>query len=171
MEEDFEERRFQCFAEQLQTRASGKKGPLGKAAWTVHHNTNLTRLGPSPPVNQAALRAGSSLQPSASLDRTLFQTFRQTESTKIYCQAIQYAGLPNKIQNKSAYHISHRVLSFSFSRRNWDSPNPSPAGECTPPPPPVLGEGTHSLAREGLGESQFRRGDIHCGTLYIRRTL
>ncbi len=23
------------------------------------------------------------------------------------------------------------------------------------------------LAREGLGESQFRRGDIHCGTLYI----
>jgi hypothetical protein len=23
------------------------------------------------------------------------------------------------------------------------------------------------MAREGLGESQFRRGDIHCGTLYI----
>jgi hypothetical protein len=35
------------------------------------------------------------------------------------------------------------------------------------PPPPVLGGGEHSLAREGLGESQFRRGDIHCGTLYI----
>jgi hypothetical protein len=30
-----------------------------------------------------------------------------------------------------------------------------------------MGGGTHSLAREGLGESQFRRGDIHCGTLYI----
>jgi hypothetical protein len=24
-----------------------------------------------------------------------------------------------------------------------------------------------ALAREGLGESQFRRGDIHCGTLYV----
>jgi len=42
---------------------------------------------------------------------------------------------------------------------------PPPAGECAPLP--VLGERTHSLAREGLGESQFRRGDIHCGTLYI----
>ncbi len=38
---------------------------------------------------------------------------------------------------------------------------------CPPPPPPVLGRGAHPLAREGLGESQFRRGDIHCGTLYI----
>jgi hypothetical protein len=26
-----------------------------------------------------------------------------------------------------------RVLSFFSSRRNWDSPNPSPAGECAPP--------------------------------------
>jgi hypothetical protein len=58
------------------------------------------------------------------------------------------------------------VLSFSSNRRNWDSPNPSPAGECAPPPP-VLGGGEHSLAREGLGESQFRRGDRHCGSLYV----
>ncbi len=53
------------------------------------------------------------------------------------------------------------------SRRNWDSPNPSFAGEV--PPPRVWGEG-HTRwreAREGLGESQFRRGDVHCGTLYI----
>ncbi len=35
-----------------------------------------------------------------------------------------------------------------------------------PPPPLVRGRGK-SLAREGMGESQFRRGDIHCGTLYI----
>ncbi len=32
--------------------------------------------------------------------------------------------------------------------------------------PPVLGRGAHSLARERLGESQFRRGDIHCG-IYV----
>ncbi len=35
------------------------------------------------------------------------------------------------------------------------------------PPPPLLGGRAHSLAREGLGDSQFRRVDIHCGTLYI----
>jgi hypothetical protein len=60
-------------------------------------------------------------------------------------------------------HSLGRVPSFFSSRRNWNSP------ECAsvPPPPPVLGGGAHSLAREGLRESQFRRGDIHCGTLYI----
>jgi hypothetical protein len=35
--------------------------PSGKAAWTVHHNTNLTWLGQSPPASQAGLRVGSSL--------------------------------------------------------------------------------------------------------------
>ncbi len=35
------------------------------------------------------------------------------------------------------------------------------------PPPGSGGRGTHLLAREGVGESQFRRGDIHCGTLYM----
>jgi hypothetical protein len=33
--------------------------------------------------------------------------------------------------------------------------------------PPGTGGGAHSLAREGMGESQFRRRDIHCGTLDI----
>ncbi len=38
------------------------------------------------------------------------------------------------------------------------------AGECAPLP--VLGGGTHSLSREVLGlESQFCRGNIHCGTV------
>ncbi len=52
-------------------------------------------------------------------------------------------------------------------RHKWDSPNASPAGEC-PPPPLVPEGGANSLAREGVGESQFRRGDRHCGTLYLR---
>jgi hypothetical protein len=30
-------------------------------------------------------------------------------------------------------HRVRRVLSFFSSRRNWDSPNPSPARECPPP--------------------------------------
>ncbi len=63
-------------------------------------------------------------------------------------------------------HIVGRVLSFFSSRRNWDSPTPLAAGECANP---TLWSGgrAHSLAGEGLGKSQFRRGDIHCGALYI----
>ncbi len=58
-------------------------------------------------------------------------------------------------------HREGRVLSFFSSRRNWDSPTPLAAGECA----------SHSLVRgegEGLGESKFRRGDIHCGALCIK---
>jgi hypothetical protein len=67
----------------------------------------------------------------------------------------------------SGYPFDHRMLCFFSSRRYWNSPNPSPAGECAPPPPLVPGGGAHSLAREGLGESQFRRGEIHHGTLCL----
>ncbi len=35
------------------------------------------------------------------------------------------------------------------------------------PPPLVPGGGAHSLAREGVGEYQYRRRDIHCGTIYM----
>ncbi len=64
-------------------------------------------------------------------------------------------------------HRVGRELSFFSSRRNCDSPmHPSPAGECAPPPFGSGMGGTLALAGEGLGKSQFRRGDIHCGTLY-----
>ncbi len=36
-----------------------------------------------------------------------------------------------------------------------------------PPPLLVPGGGAHTLAKEGVREYQFRRGDIHCGTLYM----
>ncbi len=55
-------------------------------------------------------------------------------------------------------------------RRNWDSPNPSLASKCAPPPG-TKGEGAHSPAGEGLGESQFRWLEkslalcLLCGTL------
>jgi hypothetical protein len=42
-------------------------------------------------------------------------------------------------------------------RRNWDSPQP-PTRRLLCPLPPVSGGREHSLARKGLGESQFRRG-------------
>ncbi len=35
------------------------------------------------------------------------------------------------------------------------------------PSPLDPGGGAHSLARDGVGESQSRRGDINCGTIYI----
>jgi hypothetical protein len=45
---------------------------------------------------------------------------------------------------------------------------PHPQASVPPPPPLVSGERTHSLAgEEGVEESQFRRGDMHCGTLGI----
>jgi hypothetical protein len=68
------------------------------------------------------------------------------------------------------HHRVGRVLSFFSSRRNWDSPTPHPQASvpCVPPlaPPLVPGGGAHSLARERVGESMFRLGDINCGTLY-----
>ncbi len=63
-------------------------------------------------------------------------------------------------------HRVGRVLSFFYSRRNWESPTPHP-GDCAPHPLVQEGGGAHSLAGVGFGESQFRRGDIHCGTLYV----
>ncbi len=59
-----------------------------------------------------------------------------------------------------------RVLSFFSSRRNWDSLNPLPAESVPPPPPLVPGGGATLVSERGMGESQFQRGDIHCGTQY-----
>jgi hypothetical protein len=70
---------------------------------------------------------------------------------------VTYMITRDRQQQQGCKHRVGRVLSFFSSRRNWDSPYPSPAGECAPPPL-FWGEGTtHSVAREGLGESQFRR--------------
>jgi hypothetical protein len=44
------------------------------------------------------------------------------------------------------------VLRYFSSRRNWDSPNPSPAGECALPPLWYRGEG-HTRWRERGWES------------------
>jgi hypothetical protein len=63
-------------------------------------------------------------------------------------------------------HRIGRVRSFSPVVGIGTPPTPNPQASVSPPPL-VLGGETHSLAREGMGESQFRRGDIHCGTLYI----
>ncbi len=63
-------------------------------------------------------------------------------------------------------HRIGRVLSFFSSRRNWDSPNPSTAGECTPPPHGSGGRGTLAGER-GYGRVPIPTRGKHCGTLYI----
>ncbi len=64
-------------------------------------------------------------------------------------------------------HIVGRVLSFFSSRCNWDSPNPSPAGECAPPPL-VPGGGAHLLTREGGGRVSIQtRGHTLWYSVYI----
>ena len=62
---------------------------------------------------------------------------------------------------------SRQSAKLFSSRRIWDSPSPRPQAIVPPPPFGSGGRGAHWLARVGVGESQFRRGDIHCGTLYI----
>jgi hypothetical protein len=59
-------------------------------------------------------------------------------------------------------HRVGRVLSFS-PVVGIGLPQPLTRRQVCPPPVP--GGGAHSLAREGVGESQFQRGVIHCGTL------
>jgi hypothetical protein len=44
---------------------------------------------------------------------------------------------------------------------------PPPHPQARVFPPPLVQGGTHSLGGEGVGESQFLRGDRHCGLLTI----
>jgi hypothetical protein len=56
------------------------------------------------------------------------------------------------------------VLSFFSSRRNWDSPNPSPAGECTLPQ--FWGEG-HTHWRKRGWESPNSDEETYTVKLFI----
>ncbi len=49
------------------------------------------------------------------------------------------------------------MLSFFSSRRNWDSPNPLPAGECGPPP----------ASGEGLGAWESPNSDEGTDTVLL----
>ncbi len=66
----------------------------------------------------------------------------------------------------SLYSRSRQIAMLFLQSSELGLPHPL-ALRRVPPPPFGSGGGAHSLAREGMGESQFRRGDIHCGTLYI----
>jgi hypothetical protein len=51
------------------------------------------------------------------------------------------------------------------TRRNWDSPNPSPASECALPHGPK--SGGHIACAKGVGESKLRRLEKKLSTLPI----
>ncbi len=61
-------------------------------------------------------------------------------------------------------NINIKSTTVYVPRRNWDSSNPSLARECAPSLQ-NRGEGAHSPAGEGLGESQFRRLESKLSTL------
>jgi hypothetical protein len=66
------------------------------------------------------------------------------------------------VHNRETYRYCHRVgrvLSFSPVVGIGTLPTPHP--QASVPPPPGSGGGAHSLARDWVGESQFRRGDIN----------
>jgi hypothetical protein len=67
---------------------------------------------------------------------------------------------------------SRQSVSFFSSRRKWDSPNPSPAGECALPPPPGSG-GRGTLAGErGVGRVSIpTRGHTLWYSLYTVNVL
>ncbi len=74
--------------------------------------------------------------------------------------------LPNKISLRSDARFKPGRISYPQNRIGSVLRFSPVVGIGTPPTPHPQG-GAHSLAREGVGESQFRRGDIHCCTLYI----
>jgi hypothetical protein len=72
-------------------------------------------------------------------------------------QAVRYLHqlhLPG--QSTKYLQYIQRVPQCMSPRRNWDSPIPSPASECAPPPGPKGGGRAHSPVAKGVGESQFR---------------
>ncbi len=56
------------------------------------------------------------------------------------------------------YPLRRQSAKLFSSRRNWDSPNPSPAGECAPPPFGSGGMDTLAGERGGGGVPIQTRG-------------
>jgi hypothetical protein len=73
----------------------------------------------------------------------------------------QKRALKRKVEQRGFTTQSRQNARLFSIRPNWD---PSPAGECISPCFGSGGRGTLACGRGG-GESQFRRGDRHCGTL------
>jgi hypothetical protein len=62
------------------------------------------------------------------------------------------------LQDSVSLPQSRQSAKLFSSRRNLGLPQPLTRRRVCPPPTLVPGGGAHSLAREGVGNSQFRRG-------------
>jgi hypothetical protein len=82
---------------------------------------------------------------------------RKTYHVAHYITTIQYCSSQSRQSAKLFLQSLELGLSQPLTRTRV----------CPPPHPLVPGGGAHSLAREGVGETQFQRGDIHRGTLYM----
>jgi hypothetical protein len=75
---------------------------------------------------------------------------------------------------QSTKYVHIKSTTVYAPRRNWDSPNPFLASECSPPPE-TGGRGHTSLRVGGWGESQFRRGAytvvLFICTYFVRQSL
>ena len=77
--------------------------------------------------------------------------------SKIMCGSLVFA----LIYEKTSVNV-RKTFSFLKIRCPLVGIDPSPAGECAPPP---KGGGAHSPAAKGVGESQFRRLEKKLRTL------
>jgi hypothetical protein len=79
--------------------------------------------------------------------------YRQTTINEIYHRRHLLSTFPKEelvhMYIDSTIHRVGRVISFFFSRRNWDSPTPTAAGECSPLP--LVGGGHTRLRERGWG--------------------
>jgi hypothetical protein len=101
---------------------------------------------------------------NTSLEHNDLQLFRESQRGENYgCHRYEQRQL------KVLVHRVDRVLRFFSSRRNLDSPTPSPAGECALPPLWFRAAGRgHTLLRERGGGSQFpTRGQTLWFSIYI----
>ncbi len=84
---------------------------------------------------------------------------------KFYTVSVTYV-IPFNFGSGSQRRQSAKL--FFLQSSELKLPHPLSRRRVCPPPHPLVRGRAHSLAGEGLGESQFRRGDIHCGALYIK---
>ncbi len=80
---------------------------------------------------------------------------------------VLYLPLPVSLDPfDSCWSQSRQSAKLFLQSSELGLPHPPTRERVFPPPHPLIrGGGIRSLAGEGLGESQFRRGYIHCGTL------
>jgi hypothetical protein len=101
------------------------------------------------------------------IDISNFKPFVYSTDTQCMLINCKYnIFLWNKFVSFSWDHRVGRVLSFFSSRRNWDSPNPSPAGEYAPPPFGTGGRGTLAGERGGGRVPIATRGHTLWYSLY-----